>query len=153
MPKHRVERVLPYTAEQLFDLAADVERYPEFLPSWVAARVVRRERETYETDQIVRFGPIRQRFFSRTVLSRPERIDVTSTSRSFRRFDLTWTFDPVPEGGCRVVLAAEIEFRRAVLDLLFDQALAGMLDKIILAFERRLFHMYGAPQESSPTST
>ena len=71
MPKYRVSAVLPYTREQLFDLAADVERYPDYLPWWAAARVRKRDGNVYCTDQVIRFGPLRQRFGSRTVLRRP----------------------------------------------------------------------------------
>jgi hypothetical protein len=53
------ERLLPYSPEQLFDLAADVERYPRFLPWWIAARVKTREGNVYYTDQDLAFGPIR----------------------------------------------------------------------------------------------
>ena len=78
MLSERVDRTLPYSPEQPFDLAADVERYPEFLHWWITARVRKREAEVYCTHQVLGIGPIRIEFESRTVLRRPERIDVTS---------------------------------------------------------------------------
>ncbi|WP_425482693.1 type II toxin-antitoxin system RatA family toxin [Chelativorans xinjiangense] len=62
MTSYSFERVLPYDSEVLFDIAADVEQYPEFLPSWKAARITRREGNTYWTDQTIGLGPLRARF-------------------------------------------------------------------------------------------
>ena len=78
MSSQKRERLLPYTAEQLFDLAADVERYPEYLPWWIAARIRKREANVYYTHQVLGLGPIRVSFGSKTVLQPPTRIDVTS---------------------------------------------------------------------------
>ena len=144
MPSHKVSCVLPYGPEQLFDLASDIERYPEFLPWWLAARVRKRGRDVYYTDQVLGFGIIRARFCSKTVLRRPERIDVTSTDRPFRHFKLTWLFQPAPEGGCRVSLLADLEFRSAILGGLFGRALGNSLDRIVAAFEARARRLYGA---------
>jgi coenzyme Q-binding protein COQ10 len=61
MPRLGVSQALPYRREQLFDLAADVERYPEFLPWWLSATVRHRDGEIYSTDQVVGIGPITKR--------------------------------------------------------------------------------------------
>ena len=73
----RVERWLPYCCEQLFDLAADVEHYPEFLRRAIAA-IPAASHSAYYNHQALGLGPLRIRFGSKTVLHRPERIDVTS---------------------------------------------------------------------------
>jgi coenzyme Q-binding protein COQ10 len=79
MSTHRFRCSLPYTQDQLFDLAADVESYPEFVPWWVAARVWKREHNVYYTDQIIRLAMVRKHFRSKTIFHPPTRIDVTST--------------------------------------------------------------------------
>ena len=149
MPSNKVSRVLPYEPEQLFDLASDVERYPEFLPWWRAARVRKRGRDVYYTDQVLGFGIIRARFSSKTVLRRPERIDVTSTDRPFRHFNLTWSFDPGPDGGCRVSLLADTELRSALLGGFFDRAVGGAAERIVSAFAARARRLYGVPATSN----
>lgn len=68
MLTQRIERVLPYNSEMLFDIAADVERYSEYLPWWIEAQVTRREADRYWTDQTITFGPLRARFSSLTAL-------------------------------------------------------------------------------------
>ena len=143
MPIHEVHRALPYTAPQLFELAADVERYPEFLPWWIAARVRRREGDVYHTDQIIGFSVLRARFSSKTTLRRPDRIEVVSTGGPFRHFHLVWRFDPEPKRLCRVVLAVDLAFRSRLIERAFDAAIATQLDRLIGAFERRARYLYG----------
>jgi coenzyme Q-binding protein COQ10 len=143
MPSHEVHRLLGYRCEQLFDLVADVDRYPEFLPWWIEAEVRKREGDVYYTDQIVGFGPIRERFRTRTVLRRPERIDVTSSDSPFRQFHLAWQFNSVSGKGCRVVLKVDLEFRSQFLQGLFSWRLAAETGRIMAAFESRSEQFYG----------
>ncbi len=148
MPSHEVHCTLAYMPEQLFDLAADVECYPEFLPWWIAVRVQKREGNVYYTDQVVGFGMVRQRFDSKTVLRRPERMDVTSTDRKFRRFHLIWLFDPLPDNGCRVALVVDLELRSKLAQDLFGRAILHTVGSIMSAFEARAHRLYG-PAASS----
>ena len=143
MPSHEVHRLFGYSAEQLFDLVADVDRYPEFLPWWKEAKIRKRDGDVYYTDQVVGFGPIRERFCSETVLRRPERIDVTSSDRPFQHFHLVWQFNSVSSKGCRVVLKADLEFRSRSLQNLFGWSLAGETRRIIAAFQSRAEQVYG----------
>lgn len=143
MLRYKLHHVLSFSPEQLFDLAADVEQYPAYLPWWISARVVKREGNIYYTEQIVAFGLIRRRFTTKTTLWRPERIDVISIDRSVRRFDLSWAFAQVPEGGCRVSLTVNLELRPYLFEILFRQALASRISGILAAFEKRARRLYG----------
>ena len=142
MLSQRVGRLLPYRAEELFDLAADVERYPEFLRWWLAARIRDREASVYRTDQVLGLGLIRVRFASKTVFHRPQRIDVTSDEWPFRQFRLSWTFEPQRPAGCRVILVAEVELRSWLLQGVVDRILPGVTADIISAFEARARRLY-----------
>jgi len=151
MSAHRVRRSLPYAPDQLFDLAADVERYPEFLPWWAAARVRKRDGNVYYTDQVLRFAMLRQRFASKTVLHRPERIDVSSTDGPLRKLSLTWLFEALPEDGCQVSLAVELELRSRVIQQVFAQTMLGAVEPIMTAFEARARSLYDpAPERRLP---
>lgn len=152
MPTQSVERLLPYSSEQLFALAADVERYPEFLRWWIAARIRKREADVYYTEQVLGLGPVRVSFGSKTVLQRPERIEVTSEEPPFRRFHLSWAFESRP-GGCRVCLAAALEFQSHLLQRLVDRMLSAEIAEIISAFEDRAHRLYAGadrPIEGAP---
>lgn len=144
MPSHQARRTLRYTPEQLFDLAADVERYPEFLPWWRAARVRRREGNVYYTEQAVGFGLIRARFRSRTLLQRPRRIDVTARGGIFRSFELTWCFDALPEGASEVALSVAVELHSRLMQDLFASVLPRTVGPVMSAFETRARRLYGA---------
>ena len=78
MTRHREERMVRTPRAVLFDIVADVERYPEFLPMWRQVRIRQRRGNTYYTDQEIGLGPIRERFMTRTVLAPPEAIEITS---------------------------------------------------------------------------
>lgn len=138
-----VEQLLPYRAEQMFDLAADVERYPEFLPLWIYVRILRLEPGACYTEQAVGLGPLRLQFESRALLLRPRRIDVTSDDPQFSNFRLSWIFQARPGGWCMVRLAAVIELRSRLLHRAADRALRGAAGDIIAAFEARARHIYG----------
>ncbi len=143
MPHLRVSRVLPYQAEQLFDIAADVERYPEFLPWWLSATILRRDGDTYYTDQVIGIGPVTQQFSSKTVLRRPEEIHVTSIGGPFETFELIWHFAALPHGRCEVRLSGELELRAPVLRAVFGTAAARSVEAILAAFEDRARSLYG----------
>ena len=149
MAKHKVSRVLRHRPEQLFELAADVERFPDYLPWWIAARVRKGGGDVYYTDQVLALGILRVRFSSRTVLRHSERIEVTSTDRPFRHFKLTWLFEPVPEGGCRVSLLVDLELRSALLGGLLERTVSRVAGRIVSAFEARARQPYGASSASS----
>jgi coenzyme Q-binding protein COQ10 len=142
------ERVLPYGPEQLFDLAADVERYPEFLRWWITARVGQRQANTYYTDQTLGLGPLRVRFGSRTVLQWPKWIEVTSNEPPFRRLRLGWSFEPQPGPACRVSLVAEFDFRSPLLERIVRRALSAAITDIIGAFETRAHQLHGNAERS-----
>jgi len=139
---HAEKRVLPYTPEQLFDLVAAVERYPEFLPWCTAARVRSREGGVMIADMAIGFRMIRERFTSRVVLDRPRAIDVTYADGPFKRLTNRWRFIPMPEG-CEIDFFVDFEFRNKLLEkmigLLFEEACRRM----VAAFETRARALYG----------
>jgi coenzyme Q-binding protein COQ10 len=133
---------LPYTREQAFDLAADIERYPEFLKGCVSACVQRRESDVCYVEQVIGLGPVRWRFTSKAVLHRPERIEVTSTESPFRLFSLSWLIAALPSTGCRVSVAASIELESRILQAMMYRFLPAAVDEVITAFEARAHRLY-----------
>lgn len=143
MAAHKEQRLLPYSPELIFDLVADVESYPAFLPLWKQAKVSYRQGNVYSTDQVIQIGPARKRFRSKTVLQRPKRIDITSSDRLFRHFAIRWIFEPTPDGACRVDFVLTCEARSRLLQGVFDVVLLDAAQSIVSAFEKRARELYG----------
>jgi coenzyme Q-binding protein COQ10 len=100
MPTHAEKRVLPYTDEQLFDMVADVRRYPEFLPWCVGARIVSRTETELVADLTIGFKMFRETFRSQVLLERPHHVHVRYLTGPFRYLNNHWRFHPV-QGGRR----------------------------------------------------
>lgn len=138
-------RALPYTPEQVFDLVADVERYPEFLPWWRTARITGGNGEGYETDQLIGFGTLRLPFHSRTVLERPRHIIVTSNGGLVRRLAIDWRFDQAPHGGCRTSVVLDLELRSKLVEGVLAGLFRDAVRRVVRTFEGRARAIYGPP--------
>lgn len=147
MPDHHETKVLPYTAQQMYDLVADVANYPKFLP-WTAAARIRSVTEVDDhsvmlADLVISFKVFRETFGSKVIL-RPDqhRIETSYLDGPFKRMESTWNFRNIPEG-CEVSFEVDFEFRNRLL-----QGAAGMffheaMTRVVRAFETRAKDLYG----------
>jgi coenzyme Q-binding protein COQ10 len=145
MPTHAERRLLPYTALQLFDLVADIERYPEFLPWCLAARIRERTATTITADLLIGFKMVRERFTSRVVLERPDRIDVSYAEGPFRYLNNHWRFLPQADGSCVIDFYVDFEFRSRMLQKIIGMLFNEAVRRMVGAFETRARQLYGAP--------
>ena len=144
MPTHAEQRILPYTPEQLFALVADIERYPEFLPWCIGARIRERTPALIVADLIIGFRMFRERFTSRVALDPPQRIDVTYAEGPFRYLNNHWRFTPVP-GGCRIDFFVDFEFKSRLMQKVIEMLFGEAVRRMVAAFESRARTLYGAP--------
>ena len=147
MPTHREKRSLPYTAQQMYDLVADVARYPEFLPWTSAARIRSRtdrgDHVVMEADLVISFKVFRERFGSRVTLwPARRRIDTEYLDGPFRHMRSFWEFTEVPEG-CEVEFFVDFEFRNAILQKLIGVVFDEAMRRVVAAFERRAADLHG----------
>ena len=149
MPTHAEKRAMPYSPEQLFALVAQVDRYPEFLPWCIAARLKSREGDLAIWDLVIGFRMIRERFTSRVTMSpaaegRSPRIDVSYADGPFRYLNNHWIFDRQPDGTTVIDFFVDFEFRskllQSIMGVLFNEAVRRM----VAAFEGRAKHLYGS---------
>ena len=145
MPTHAEQRVLPYTPEQLYALVADIERYPEFLPWCVGARIRERKPDEIVADLIIGYRMIRERFTSRVVLDRPHGIDVAYSEGPFRYLNNHWTFEPQPDGTCVIDFFVDFEFRSRMLQKIIEVLFNEAVRRMVSAFEARARKLYGTP--------
>ena len=149
MPTHSETRRLPYTADQMYDLVADVGSYPEFLP-WCAAARIRSQgevggKEVIEADLVISFRVFRERFGSRVTLDPDgKKIDTEYLDGPFRYMESTWKFSDLPEGGCEIDFHVDFEFRNRVLQGVIGVVFNDAMQRIVRAFERRAAVLYGA---------
>jgi coenzyme Q-binding protein COQ10 len=136
---------LPFSRQQVFDLAADIEKYPQFLHGWMAARITQRDGNVWHVDQTMGVGPLQLKFTSKAVLDRPRRIDVTSTEGPFRRYSFSWQISELSTGGCHIGIAAEFEFRSPLLQVAANKLAPVMITDTLTSFERRAHALYDAP--------
>jgi coenzyme Q-binding protein COQ10 len=144
MPSHSEQRVLPYTAEQLFALVAGVEHYPEFLPWCLGARIYERRPDRIVAELVVGFRLLRERFVSRVTLDPPRRIDVTYQEGPFAYLNNHWIFTPVADG-CRVDFFVDFEFRSRLLQKVMGVVFGEAVRRMVGAFEKRARDLYGLP--------
>jgi len=143
MTAYAQRRNLKYPAPQLFDLVADVERYPEFLPWVIEARIRRRQGHTILVDMTMEMGPLRKRFSTIGLLDRPHRINIGSDDPLFDRFEQRWTFEPATDGGTNVEYHVDFKFRSRVLQMLIAKSFADRAMTMMSAFERQARRLYG----------
>jgi coenzyme Q-binding protein COQ10 len=144
MPAYFAQAELPYSPQQVFDLVADIERYPQFLHHVAAARIRRRNGNTVWVDQVVRFAMLRLRFSTRAVLEPASRIHVVCDDSLFGKFDETWTFDGSASGGTRLGCHAAYELRSGLVRVVLGGALQDVLDATVKAFEARARQLYAS---------
>ncbi|TKD50458.1 type II toxin-antitoxin system RatA family toxin [Sphingomonas baiyangensis] len=144
MPKHTETRDLPYSPEQMFDLVADVARYPEFLP-WVSAiRVRSNSQSEMVADMIVGFKGLRETFTSKVQKERPDHIRVDYLDGPLKYLNNDWRFRPDGKGGCHVDFCVDFQFKSRMFEMLAGQVFDRALRKMIGAFETRAAALYGA---------
>ena len=143
MPKHFQKRKVPYTEEQIFNLVADIDKYPEFLPWCVGARIRSADDELIVADLMIGYKLLRERFTSRVTLDRAKwKIETEFTDGPFKFLRNQWEFKSCPEG-CQIVFLVEFEFRSTVLQKLVSVLFNEVVLRMVSAFEKRAYFLYG----------
>ena len=144
MARHQETRTLPYSPEQVFDMVADVARYPEFLP-WVSAIRVRSNSDTeMVADMVVGFKGLRETFSSKVTKERPRAIHVEYLEGPLKYLRNDWQFKPDGKGGTLVEFCVDFQFKSRVFEMLAGQVFDRALRKMTGAFEERAAALYGA---------
>jgi coenzyme Q-binding protein COQ10 len=147
MPKHSETKFLPHSAQQMYDLVADVALYPEFLPWCSAARIRSTTTEGASTemlaDLVISFKVFRERFGSRVVLwPEAQKIDTEYLDGPFKYMKSNWAFEDA-EGGCNVTFFVDFEFKNAILQGIIGVVFNEAMQRIVRAFERRADDLHG----------
>jgi coenzyme Q-binding protein COQ10 len=149
VPGIRETRRLPYSAEQMFDLVADVARYGEFLPWVIAARVRSNSDTEMVADMVVGFKSLRESFTSRVAKDRPNVIKVHYVDGPLSDLDNVWTFRAVDDHTCEIDFLVEFTFRNRLFEKIAGQYFDKAFRKMVEAFETRAAALYGNSSSSA----
>lgn len=149
MPVHSENRVLPFSARQMFDLVLDVAKYPEFLPWCVATRVKSKDdadQGQMVADMAVGFKMLQERYTSRISFEAPGdagegHIHVTDVGGPFKRLETDWRFRPNADG-CEVEFNIDFEFSSALLEKVMGSIFNEAAHKMMQAFVTRAEAVY-----------
>lgn len=151
MPQFETTRRVAHSAQNMFDLVADVSQYPRFVPLCKSLRVRRRDtlpdgREVMIAEMTVAYKFIRESFTSRVVLDRANNIiDVSYLDGPFREMNNRWTFTPIDDTHTEVGFNIRYEFKSATLATLMGSVFDRAFRKFASAFEERADKVYGVP--------
>lgn len=140
---------MPYSADEMYALIADVPAYPQFLP-WCAAARVRSTRpieggEVMDADLVISFKLFRERFGSRVTLKPGEReIVVEYLDGPFKYLNNHWRFIPTGPTSCTVDFHVDFEFKSRTLQAIIGVVFGEAMNRIVRAFEARAAVLYGA---------
>jgi len=142
---HKVERsvLVPYSAAQMFNLVADVERYPEFMPWCGGAEVKSRDDAGMEASVTISLAGFKQRFTTRNTHHYPNQIDLELVDGPFSALVGRWAFQPLEENACKVLFTLEYAFASRTLEALVGPVFNRIATSFIDSFTKRAHEKYG----------
>ncbi|MDD5585548.1 MAG: type II toxin-antitoxin system RatA family toxin [Alphaproteobacteria bacterium] len=143
MPQHFEQRILPYLPDKMFDLVADIERYPEFLPWCREARICSRKGNAITAELVVGHKVFRDAFTSVVTLDRPNRISVNYGGGPLSQLSNEWRFAPINGNGCELTFYVDFAFRSPVIGAMINVFFDKAFRKMAAAFEERAKELYG----------
>ena len=150
MPQFSTKKTVAHSAADMFDLVADVEHYPQFVPLCRSLAVRRRTkdaegRDVIVADMTVAYKLVREAFTSRVTLDRAKlEILVEYLEGPFERMNNRWSFRPTGEHACEIEFFIAYEFRSRTLGLLMGGVFDAAFRRFATAFERRADEVYSA---------
>jgi ribosome-associated toxin RatA of RatAB toxin-antitoxin module len=145
MQRVRRSALLPYSAQQIFELVNDIERYPEFLPWCSEARVVATAADHRDAQLTILKGRLSERFTTRNVAIAPDSIQMHLVDGPFRRLEGLWRFTSLSELGCKVELELDFEMTKSLIQKTLGGLFAHAAGTMVDAFCVRARAVYGAP--------
>ncbi|MGH6664341.1 MAG: type II toxin-antitoxin system RatA family toxin [Pseudolabrys sp.] len=148
MPQFSTKRRVRHSAAEMFDLVADVEKYPRFVPLCrdlkVRSRTQKDDTTIVVAEMTVAYKLIHQTFTSRVTLDKPAlKILVEYLDGPFRKLQNRWSFKPLGEGACEIEFFIEYEFKSRTLAVLMGAMFDTAFRRFAAAFEARADAVYG----------
>ena len=143
MTQHSEIRTVPYNPDKMFDLVADVEKYPEFLPWCIASRVIQNEKSLLIADLMIGFQVFREKFRSNVILDKKNMIiEVSYEDGPFKFLTNKWEFKNYNDK-CSVYFYLDFEFKNKFFQSIMERLFSEAVKKMVAAFEQRADKLYG----------
>ncbi len=140
---HVAKKILPYTCEQLFDLVFDIERYPEFLPGWVKAKIIGQTDSLVHVRQTLGIPVLSQTFISTAEPERPSTLNIRSSDGPFDNLHIKWRFQPCETDRCEVKLEISVAMKGHLPGRLAAMLQDTVTMNILSRFATRARSIYG----------
>lgn len=137
MPRHEEQAMLTYSADELFDVVADVKDYPLFVPWCSGARIRREDPREVVAELVIGFGPFQESFTSQVTLDRPRQVGVRAIEGPLEHLTNTWTFTPAKQA-THVDLIVDFQFKSHLLDHVANGMFHEAATRMMSAFEFRM---------------
>lgn len=160
MPTYQEQRHLPYSADQIFNLVADVEHYPAFLPWVLEARIIAKSENAFTADLDIGYKFIRETYRSEVILTPHKRIDIRYISGPFHHLTNYWIFTPCADSaeiqktyqdvtqdatkGVNVDFYIDFAFKSSIFQSLMQTLFSEIVQRMIRSFEKRADHLYAS---------
>lgn len=142
MPKFIEDRTFPYTAQQMFNLVADVKEYPNFLPWCIGARIYDVRQNDFYADLIIGFKVFRERFTSHVILS-DGKIEIDYVKGPLSYLHNLWEFEDIPDDGSKLHFEVDFEFKNKLFQKLVGGLFTEAVHRMVVSFEARAEELYG----------
>ena len=142
MTVHSETRIISHKPNDLFDLVADVKRYPEFLPWCLAARIRTQNDSELKADLIIGFHIFKEQFTSKVLIDRDTlKIDTSYIDGPFEYLQNHWKFSSHPNG-CEIDFYVDFEFKNRLLQTVMETLFTEAVRRMVKAFENRADELY-----------
>jgi coenzyme Q-binding protein COQ10 len=151
MPNTHIEtKILPYTAQQMYDLVVGVQDYQDFLPWCTLSRVynIRPDDHCFDADLVIGYKMIRERFTSRVTYQPSQKVHVQYLRGPMKYLNNEWRFTDVEHNHCRIDFFVEFEFKNRVLEQLMGLFFNEITRRMVFAFEKRANEVYSSNSSS-----
>ena len=141
MPRHAEQTTLPYSAEELYGVVADIKDYPAFVPWCSGARIRREEPHEIIADLVIGFGLFHESFTSQVSLERPKRILVRAIEGPLEHLTNSWAFKSLG-AKTHVDFVIDFEFKSHLLDHVVNGMFHEASTRMVSAFESRVHFLH-----------
>ncbi len=139
----RRSALVPFSAEQMFDLVSDIPAYPKFLPWCRTSQVLSADADMVRASIEIAHGSLSKAFTTRNRLQRGKMIEMRLETGPFRHLEGYWRFDPLGDTGCRVSLDMEFEFANRIISLALGPIFNHITTTLVDSFTKRAHEIYG----------